>query len=156
MDLPNRKSPRIPNYDYSLPNYYFVTICTHNKKCYFGTSSFLNEFGKIAEECILNISKRYPGVLVDKYVIMPNHIHVILIFEERKNNSNSANLSHVIGQYKMSVTKLTHNLNPEITVWQRSFHDHVIRNSHSYEKIWKYIEDNPRKWEEDCFYVLEQ
>ena len=97
MDLPNRKSPRIPNYDYSLPNYYFVTICTHNKKCYFGTSSFLNEFGKIAEECILNISKRYPGVLVDKYVIMPNHIHVILIFDERKDHSNSANLSHVIG-----------------------------------------------------------
>jgi len=155
MDLPNRKSPRIPNYDYSLPNYYFVTICTHNKKCYFGTSSFLNEFGKIAEECILNISKRYPGVLVDKYVIMPNHIHVILIFDERKDHSNSANLSHVIGQYKMSVTKLIHNLNPEITVWQRSFHDHVIRNSHSYEKIWKYIDDNPRKWEEDCFYISE-
>ena len=55
-------------------------------------------------------------------------------------------------KYNVYINKLIHNLNPEITVWQRSFHDHVIRNRHSYEKIWMYIVNNPAKWEEDCFF----
>lgn len=148
MDLPKRKSPRIPNYDYGLPNYYFITICTHNKNCYFGKCNILSEMGKIAEKCILSIPKFYSNVTVDHYVIMPNHIHVILIFKEATEKNT---LSRVIGQYKMAVTKNIHCVNPNIIVWQRSFYDHIIRNQHSYEKIWQYISDNPRKWEEDCF-----
>ena len=154
MDLPKRKSPRIPNYDYSLPNYYFITICTHNKVCHFGDIGHLNVFGKYAEECILKIHDLYPEIRIDKYVIMPNHIHAIFVFES--NNGHSVDLSHVIGQYKMAVTKRIHRFKPELTVWQRSFYDHIIRNRHSYEEIWKYIEDNPRKWEGDCFYMAEQ
>ena len=138
-----------------MPNYYFITICTHDKNCYFGRCGDLNEIGKIAEDCLLSISKFYPGVIVDHYVIMPNHIHAILIFEENRIQNDKFHLSHVIGQFKMSVTKRIRKKNPDIVVWQRSFHDHIIRNHHSYEEIWKYIEDNPRKWNEDCFYVTE-
>ena len=80
---------------------------------------------------------------------MPNHIHVIVILE---GNVGEENLIRLIGQYKMSVTKRIHEIKPEVPVWQRSFHDQVIRNQESYQKIWQYIDDNPRKWEEDCFY----
>ena len=152
MNFPKRKSPRIPNYDYSLPNYYFITICTYEKECLFGEPGALNLFGRYAEECILNIPRLHPEIQLDKYVIMPNHVHAILILSDMQENRN---ISTVIGQYKMAVTKKIRQINPEIIVWQRSFHDHVIRNQTGYEKIWEYIENNPIKWEEDCFYHLD-
>ena len=92
----------------------------------------------------------YPWIRVDKYVVMPNHVHVILIADEA---DEQIPITSVVGQYKMAVTKMVRKLNPGKKVWQRSFHDHVIRSQKSYEKIWNYIEDNPRKWEEDCFYM---
>ena len=149
MDLPKRKSPRIPNYNYGLPNYYFITICTHEKKCLFGKPGTLNLFGRYAEECILNIPKLHSEIKLDKYVVMPNHVHLILIISETKVKQS---ISTIIGQYKMAVTKKIREIHPDMDVWQRSFHDHVIRNQAGYEKIWQYIENNPIKWEEDCFY----
>ena len=98
----------------------------------------------------MKIPDIYPWIRVDKYVVMPNHVHVILIADE---NDMQVSIANIVGQYKMSVTKLIRKSSPEKIVWQRSFHDHIIRNQKSYEKIWNYIEDNPRKWEEDCFYI---
>lgn len=152
MDLPKRKSPRIVGYDYSSTNYYFITICTYDKRCIFGKPGALNWLGKCAEENLHMISKLYPNIRIDKYVIMPNHMHVIFDIQDSKEKEN---LSVVIGQYKMSVTKKVREKIPEFQVWQRSFHDHVIRNKNSYEKIWLYIEYNPIKWEDDCFYIAE-
>ena len=77
MELPKRKSPRISNYDYSSANYYFITICTHEKRCIFGEPGQLNWIGECAKEYLLKIGLLYPNVRIDKYVIMPNHIHVI-------------------------------------------------------------------------------
>ena len=111
----------------------------------------LTDAGRIAQQCILEISRYYPRVMVDKYVVMPNHIHMILIFQNEK-NEQIPDLSKVVGQYKMAVTKKIHEFDPERKIWQRSFHDHVIRDQNGYEKIWLYIEGNPQKWEEDCFY----
>ena len=150
MDLPKRKSPRIAEYDYSRPNYYFITICTDHKDCIFGMPGRLNASGIIAEKCLLKIQKFNPAVAIDKYVIMPNHVHAILAV-----NENSPSITTVIGQYKSAVTKRIREIYPRKNVWQRSFHDHVIRDQRGYEKIWMYIEDNPRKWEEDCFYRAE-
>ena len=150
MDLPIRKSPRIPGYDYSSVNYYFITICTHEKRCIFGKPGALNWIGQCAEENLHMISKLHPNIRIDKYVIMPNHIHVIFDIQDVKEKEN---LAVVIGQYKMSVTKKIREKKPEFQVWQRSFHDHVIRNQSGYEKIWLYIEGNPSKWEDDCFYI---
>ena len=150
MDLPIRKSPRIPGYDYSSANYYFITICTHEKRCIFGKPGALNWIGQCAEENLHMISKLHPNIRIDKYVIMPNHIHVIFDIQDVKEKEN---LAVVIGQYKMSVTKKIREKKPEFQVWQRSFHDHVIRNQSGYEKIWLYIEGNPSKWEDDCFYI---
>ena len=149
MELPKRKSPRIREFNYGTPNYYFITICTHEKKCIFGKSSQLNDFGRIAEECMNQIPELFPEIRVNKYAIMPNHVHAILILDKE----GSKDITSVIGQYKMSVTKRVHTIDKNLNVWQRSFHDHIIRNQKEYEKIWEYIQNNPQKWEEDCFYL---
>ena len=144
-----RKSPRLPQYDYSKENYYFITICCQNRKCYFGSPNQLNEIGKIAERHIREIESHYEFVRIDKYVVMPNHIHLILVIEQ----SWKADAAQVIGQYKSGVTREVRKILPDIEIWQRSFHDHVIRNQKSYESIWLYIEENPQCWDKDCFYT---
>ena len=146
--FPVRRHPRLKHYDYSTPNYYFVTICTKDKKCLFGEAGQLNPLGQIARDRLLELSMHFPDISVDKYVVMPNHVHAIVILHQQ-----NVQLTTVIGQYKAAVTKQARFLFPGIDIWQTSFHDHVIRNQVSYEKIWLYIEGNPAKWEEDCFYI---
>jgi len=109
----------------------------------------LNDLGKAANKFLQEISKFYPGVITDKFVVMPNHVHAIFVISQEK---EAPSLSKVVGQYKMAVSREFHRTNPGEDLWQRSFHDHIIRNQKSYEKIWLYIEENPQKWEEDCFY----
>lgn len=145
-DFYQRKSPRIQGYDYSTENYYFITICANKKSKVFGEPQKLNIYGKIAEEGFLKISEHFENVYIDKFVIMPNHVHAIVVVEK------STNLTTVIGQYKSFVTRKIHEHQPNLVVWQRSFHDHIIRNKKSYEKIWNYIDTNPMKWSEDCFF----
>ncbi len=154
MTLPKRKSPRIPGYDYATGNYYFITICTHEKKCLFGKPDALNEFGMIAKANIEFISTHYPQITVEKFVVMPNHIHMILVLDNCENTDKEPSVTKVVGQYKMSVTKEIHKRNKDLQVWQRSFHDHIIRNQEGYNNIWEYIAYNPVKWEEDCFYIV--
>lgn len=145
--FPNRKYPRLKKYDYNTPNYYFVTLCTGKKSCIFGQPGELNPFGKIAEEGLLQIKNHFPGVEINHYVIMPNHIHVILVLSDDRHN-----LCSVIGTYKSYVSKRIHEKDPNREVWQKSFYDHIIRSQKSYEKIWNYIETNPMRWGQDCFY----
>ena len=153
MDYPKRKSPRIVNYDYSSPNYYFITICTHGKKCIFGKPDQLNRYGKYAKECLLKMEELNESILIDKYVIMPNHVHAIIVIQSDTEPKNK-DIPTIIGQYKTAVTKLIHKIDPKMTVWQRSFHDHVIRNQRQYELIWTYIDNNPLSWEKDCFFLI--
>lgn len=148
MTFYSRKSARIPNFYYSSCNYYFVTICTGNRRCIFGSPNILNRYGKIAEEEILKIPSHYEGVIIDKYVVMPNHVHMIVILENR-----NYNLNQIIAQYKSGVTRWIRKCMPDVAVWQKSYHDHVIRNQAAYEKIWLYIEANPKNWDQDCFYL---
>ena len=152
MDLPKRKSPRLQKYDYAKDNYYFVTICTDGKKCLFGQPAELNWVGKTVQGEIEKIPLYHSSVQVDKYVVMPNHVHLILILGCDESNRNSVKLDTVIGLLKSGVTRKIHEKMPQIKVWQRSFHDHIIRNQQAYEKIWLYIESNPQIWSRDCFY----
>ena len=149
MEYFSRKPTRIPNYDYSKCNYYFLTLCTYNKKCIFGLPNQLNQFGCIVKKHLQRIPEYYTGVIVDKFVVMPNHIHIILIL----NGEDRVGVPQIIGQFKTGVTKEIRKVNPDMNIWQRSFHDHIIRNQESYEKIWLYIEGNPQSWEKDCFYI---
>lgn len=162
MDLPNRKPNRLKNYDYSQNGVYFITICTKNREKLLwedvGASIArqnnvrLSTYGKIVDNAINNIEKRYTSISVDKYVIMPNHIHLLLRI---KNESWRAMLapttSVVVQQMKGYITKQIGS-----SIWQRSYHDHIIRNDHDYLEIWEYIDTNPLKWHEDCFYKQEK
>ena len=149
-----RKSPRLKEFDYRMPTAYFVTICTHNKVCLFGQPDHLNVFGKIANDAILRIPDHYPCVEVKKHVVMPNHIHILLFMDASKvlQECSCPHISSVVGQYKAAVSREIHRINPAVEVWQRSYHDHIPRNEKALEEIWHYIDDNPRKWDLDCFF----
>ncbi|MDD7386864.1 MAG: transposase [Firmicutes bacterium] len=145
--LPVRKQPRLKGYDYSTPNYYFITICCHEMHHLFGKPGCPNRWGSIAAKGLEQIEKHHPGIRLDKYVIMPNHLHAILILD-----SNVSNISVAIGQYKSYVTSEIRKSAPKQIVWQRYFHDHIIRNQEQYEKIWLYIHSNPANWEKDRYF----
>ena len=151
MTFYSRKATRIPGYDYASCNYYFLTICTHNRRCFFGKPGKLNGLGKVVEKHILKIPSHYKFVKIDKYVVMPNHIHMILIIESQDEKKISTD--QIVGQFKAGVSREIHKFYPELQLWQRSFHDTIIRNQQIYEKIWLYIEGNPQCWEKDCFYI---
>ncbi len=152
MELPTRKLPRLQQYDYSKQNYYYVTICTHEKSHLFGSFNNLNQFGKIAQAELLNIPTHFDGIKIDKYVVMPNHIHAIIIIGcngEAERSRPFPTLSTVIGLYKSGVSKLIHEIEPQIPVWQKSFYDKIIRNEQGYQEVWQYINENSLKWQED-------
>ena len=152
MELQQRKPNRLTEYDYSQNGIYFVTICTQDRKKVL--SNIVGDgfpvpkpTGKIAEEYIHIIPERYPTVSVDRYVIMPDHIHMLLRMDNGTGNP-SPTLGNVIGWYKYQVTKQVNakfNHSSE-KLFQRSYYDHVIRNQRDYNEIWEYIENNPRKW----------
>ena len=149
--FPVRQNPRCKGYDYKTPNYYFVTMCTHEKKWLFGTPGKCNACGNIAHAGLMEINRHFSSVHVDRFVVMPNHVHAIIILSD-----TSVHLSTVISQYKSFVTKTIHADDPAVCVWQTSYYDHVIRNQQSYEKIWNYIDTNPAKWREDCYMQYEE
>ena len=148
--FPVRKNPRLKNYDYSTPNYYFVTICCHKMQHLFGRAGAPNDWGRIAARGLEEMEQHFPGLKLDKYVIMPNHLHAILVLE-----GTDTKLPIAIGQFKSYVTRQIRQSAPGRVVWQVSYHDHIIRNQTEYEKIWLYIESNPMNWEKDCHYTTE-
>jgi REP element-mobilizing transposase RayT len=142
---PERKRNRIPKYDYATPNSYFVTICTHQRQCIFGTVEQLNGFGQIAKELLVRIPQHFPNASVDKYVIMPNHIHAIITLHAVSPDIQK-DLSVILGQYKAAVSQRLHKVFPNKTVWQKSFYDNVIRSEKGYQAAWRYIDENPVRW----------
>jgi len=152
MELPRRRSPRIPDYDYATQGYYFVTVCTQGKRCIFWDGHELNQFGKIAKSDLETLSDHYPRLRVDKCVVMPNHIHAIIVIGCDGKEGVLPDLSVVMGQYKSGVSRKIHKFQPAQRVWQRSYHDHGIRGQADYEKIWQYIDGNPQRWLKDCYY----
>ena len=142
-----RKNPRLKAYDYTLGGYYFITICTAGKKHYFGKivedKIQLSEIGKLAYNNIENLEKIYNVIKIDKFVVMPNHIHMILIIDKE----TDLTLSRIIKQYKEWITKTI--MKP---IWQKSYYDHIIRNEKDYYRIWKYIDENELKWSLDKYY----
>lgn len=145
----DRKSPRLKHFDYATPTMYFVTICTHGMVCLFGQPDALNELGHTVRACIEQIPFHYDCATVEKYVVMPNHVHMLILLT----GENCPALSTIIGSYKSNVSKQIHLINPAVHVWQRSFHDHIVRSENTLERIWKYIDENPYHWNEDKFFV---
>ena len=158
-DHPNRRATRLRGFDYSQNRAYFVTVCTQERMdiladiCRGG--ALLLPIGEIVEREIKNLPQ-YCDVSVDKYVIMPNHIHMILVLNSGRNGEEqnpSPTLSDIVCMLKSVTTKQANQLDgyPGRRIWQRSFHDHIIRDEKDYLKIRQYIEENPARWEQDCF-----
>ena len=160
MDFPNRKPNRLPDFDYSTPGAYFVTICTQNRKntlCSIVGDGFpVPKYpGKIAERWILKIPEKYSYCRIDKYVVMPNHIHMLIQLDPPGGTGNpSPTLGDIVAWYKYQAPceVNAHCNSAGMRVFQRSYHDHVVRGDADYLKIWEYIENNPALWKEDCFY----
>lgn len=156
MPLPQRKSPRLPGYDYAQGGAYFVTVCTHQRQSIFGTiideQSHLSPLGQIAHDDLASIPSHYEQVDVPVYIVMPNHVHAIITIEEV---AGPPTLGVIVGGYKSGVTRRARQIlaNVPDTLWQTSYHDHIIRNAESYWKIYDYIRQNPARWQEDTFFV---
>ena len=156
MELPTRKQNRLSEYDYRTPAAYFITICTKERRCMLwdavgattGRQSDvkLSIYGQIVRDAITHIPKYYPAISVDHYVIMPNHVHLLLQIHTDADGRPmvAPTVSRVIQQLKGAVSKKS-----GFSIWQKGFHDHVIRNKEDYAMIWNYIDGNPSKWEED-------
>lgn len=155
MEKKIRKKIRLDNYDYSSVGAYYLTLCVSNHRNIFWDYNNdmtlcddillpLSEYGKIVNEAIKQITVHYHDVYVDRYVIMPNHLHLILIIGASENiNCKNRDISLIINQLKGYVSKKLGK-----SIWQKSYFDHIIRCEHDYKEICNYIANNPSKWEE--------
>lgn len=165
---PQRKSTRLKRYDYSAAGWYYVTICTYKHEELLGHVKkgrmVLNDCGKIAEKAWQQIPSHHPGVTLDQYVVMPNHIHGIIIIgvpvgarhasPVANKNSNplpatKSNLTAIVGSFKAAVSKEINKVGAGAFGWQRSFYDHHIRADKSLRNIREYIANNSAAWVAD-------
>lgn len=162
MTQPKRKPTRLPGYDYGTPGMYFVTICAADRKPIFGEVCVgqglapavisLSPCGEIVNTQIEQISHRYDNVRVEKHIVMPNHVHILLQLIPAAGASPCPTVSDVICAFKSLSVRQCKKIGFMEKVFQRSFHDHIIRNERDYQRIWQYIDTNAAKWKEDCFY----
>ena len=175
-------SYRLRGYDYSQPGFYFLTICTSNRQNLFGeitdNKMNLNNSGLFVEHCWKEISRHFSNIELDEYVIMPNHLHGIIVINP--SNKGSVGVQHVeplrnscakqncvpnqqrdyqkvvpgslgavVRGFKSAVTRWFHNYSKVKTVWQRNFYDHIVRDECELARIRLYIRQNPEKWQFD-------
>lgn len=156
----NRKNIRARFHDYSGGTY-FITICTADKKHYFGEihdgEMHFSKLGKYADNELLSISDHYPYAEVVHHVVMPNHIHaVVQIISEHTADAPRCiptirtALGVVVGGYKQAVTRFARRNNIEFD-WQKRFHDHIVRGTKDGNMISGYISNNVSQWDTDCF-----
>lgn len=169
-DRHQRRSIRLPHYDYSQNGYYYVTICTPGKTCLFGKIAKgrmrLNRSGRIVLRCWFSISEHFSHIDLDLFVIMPNHLHGIIHIADTNHHLinkgrggvtpplqklHTPTLSHIVGYFKYHSTKRINRLlnTPGKRIWQRSFYDRVIRSEAELNAKRDYILNNPLKWELD-------
>ncbi|MBC7263420.1 MAG: transposase [Chloroflexi bacterium] len=166
-----RRSIRLRGYDYSQAGAYFVTICTQNRECLFGTIAdgkmVLNPLGEIAAVCWNAIPVHFRDVELDEYVVMPNHIHGIIVILDRADYRRgtacraptmerfgrplSGSLATIVRSFKSAATKRINEwrCTPGAVVWQRNYYEHIIRNEREWDAIREYIYLNPTQWDQD-------
>ena len=162
--LPKRKPLRMKSYDYSTSGAYFLTICTENRRCMLSrivgddvlgvpNNAQLLPYGKIADKCINRLNEFYDNIIVDSYVIMPNHIHIMLFVAgtETSAASSSTRQTAAVSNF-VSTFKRFCNKEYGENIWQRGFYDHIVRGREDYEEISKYIHENPARWYCDNLY----
>ena len=155
--LPNRKPNRLPCYDYSSIGAYFVTVCVQDMRCILSTvesdgtpesaQSVLSTLGEPVNRILLDINTHYHNIRLDHFVIMPNHVHLLISITDAgpggapRTSPPTNTLSSFIGGFKKFSEKACGS-----KLWQRGFYDHIIRNDDDYRRHWQYIDENPKKW----------
>ena len=169
-ELPVRKQLRYDGINYDAPGPYFITICTHHKQATLSRIVGANHDspvveltarGKIVERAICQMAKRF-GITMEAYVIMPNHVHLLLALAEREERAihesplqGRSTLSKAIGYMKMTAARDIRAACGDDAVWQRGYFDHVIRDRRDYDEHVAYITENPLRWRADELYVAE-
>jgi putative transposase len=158
MPRPQRRSPRLSGFDYRQDRAYFVTICAHQRRCLFGHVSngemIRNATGRIVAARWQDIPAHFPAVWLDAFVIMPNHVHGILILQYvsveslAQRDDKRQPLGTIVGAFKSAAAKEINMLKgtPGAKVWQDRFHDHIVRGEADLNRIRGYIELNPANW----------
>ena len=182
-NLPKRKHPRLKEYDYSSTGSYFVTVCTQGRRCVLSrimekelgetetkvvdlrsaeAGNFphcqieYTKWGKIAEEQLLNLEQRFSCLKVDRYVIMPNHIHVIFVLDgDVLGEKKPYTIMDIVCAYKSLTTLECIKNGFSKKIFQDSFYEHIIRGNEDYEKAVLYICENPLRWHSDKLYANE-
>lgn len=173
-DIHHRRSIRLKDYDYSQEGAYFVTICTQNRVCMFGDivgrEMRLNDAGKMVDITWNDLSEHNENILLDSFIVMPNHIHGIIIIvgagskparastgEKQRAGLEPApaGLPEIVRQLKTFSARRINQIrnSPGIPLWQRNYYERVIRNEHELHKIREYIINNPLNWETDENYI---
>jgi REP element-mobilizing transposase RayT len=184
------ESVRLPGHDYSQPGAYFITICTHNRQCLFGEivdgEIMLNKFGELVKTEWQKTGIIRPNIFIDAFVIMPNHLHGILIINDndefcygrdtlqrvstigRKTNENNQieqfgkptknSIPTIVRLFKSTTTKQINQIRqtPGIPVWQRNYYEHIIRDTYDLSRIRHYIANNPKNWKNDEYNINPQ
>ena len=150
-NLPTRRSMRLKDYDYSNDGAYFLTLCTQNRKNYFGKIERMDlfsepyiqfsEYGKIVEEQIAEINRTYTHIEIANYTVMPNHLHMI-VFVENGSSGTPTPTNAAIPALVSTLKRLT-NQKANMPLWQRGYYDRILRNEQEYLKAWQYIYENP-------------
>ena len=177
-DLPKRKRLRWEGFDYSTPGGYFITICTKDRKPIFGPVGADSISARLVERTFLETINQYPNVECPIYVVMPNHLHAIIVILDqdaisradmesaptgagmaRADMESAPTVSEIVQAFKRYSTIEYINLVKkgvlppfDKQIWQRSFYDHVIRNRDDFEQTAKYIYENPMRWYYDELY----
>ena len=147
MNVKKRRDMRLREFDYSLPGAYFLTVCTKSRRQILSAihegCTILSAVGRICETQLLLLEERYP-VRIERHVIMPNHVHMLLSLYRAE--QSPAPTTDILCSWKSATTKL---VNTEMhtlgnVVWQRSFYDHVVRNEDDFRDVWQYIDNNPK------------
>ncbi len=156
-EFPKRKHPRLDKYDYSSAGAYFITICTQDRRCLLsqveGERVECTVYGRIAEQQLWLLEERYPFLTVDRYVIMPNHIHAIFVIKETAGVNPRPTIMDMVCAYKSLTTKACKAVRPIAKLFQTSFYEHVIRCAEECREIVQYIEENPMRWHNDKLYI---
>ena len=165
----HRRSIRLKDYDYTQPGAYFVTVCTHRTTCLFGEIVAgvmrLNSIGKAVEEEWLKTPILRPNVGLDEYVVMPNHLHGIVMMTDcgrgvlryaptlSRFSSPSQTFGAIVRGFKSAPTKRINRLRgtPGQPVWQRNYYEHIIRDERSLHRIQQYVDNNPQRWHMDRY-----
>lgn len=146
-NLPVRKRIRLQGYDYSEENMYFITICVKNRLEMLGEiiedNIKLTKQGNIVKQNINKIEQIYRNIMIDEYVIMPNHIHILILI----NYKNNLTISKIIKHLKTNITREI-----KYSIWQKSFYEHIIRNEKEYIRIKEYIKNNVINWKKDKYF----